>query len=226
MEPWTSLWFPSGPRSARMALIRSRNSVSTGRPSKHHTPACTLIVIAPSAFFPDAILQPHVTICFVDRASVYFYPRMCSEWVLLSTQNHSCGHALISKQASGHSRALQTHDAFRIPHQGMVDSIAHALNGFRSHFAAPHRPVADNPMYSRKFLARRSEEHTSELQSPCNLVCRLLLEKKKNKSSIRDIIVHLIDTVRVFVLRSFSIVRADDKSLQRIDVDEYILRCP
>src|SRR5256885_9164777 len=26
---------------------------------------------------------------------------------------------------------------------------------------------------------RRSEEHTSELQSPCNLVCRLLLEKKK-----------------------------------------------
>src|SRR5256885_1704869 len=27
--------------------------------------------------------------------------------------------------------------------------------------------------------ARRSEEHTSELQSPCNLVCRLLLEKKK-----------------------------------------------
>src|SRR2546426_4725992 len=28
--------------------------------------------------------------------------------------------------------------------------------------------------------AVRSEEHTSELQSPCNLVCRLLLEKKKN----------------------------------------------
>mgnify|MGYP000751671473 CR=1 FL=1 len=27
----------------------------------------------------------------------------------------------------------------------------------------------------------RSEEHTSELQSPCNLVCRLLLEKKNNK---------------------------------------------
>src|SRR5256885_8729537 len=28
-------------------------------------------------------------------------------------------------------------------------------------------------------MAGRSEEHTSELQSPCNLVCRLLLEKKK-----------------------------------------------
>src|SRR5256885_3411799 len=31
----------------------------------------------------------------------------------------------------------------------------------------------------RVFERNRSEEHTSELQSPCNLVCRLLLEKKK-----------------------------------------------
>src|SRR5256885_12278629 len=31
----------------------------------------------------------------------------------------------------------------------------------------------------------RSEEHTSELQSPCNLVCRLLLEKKKTSSQAR-----------------------------------------
>src|SRR5256885_13813381 len=31
----------------------------------------------------------------------------------------------------------------------------------------------------RRRALRRSEEHTSELQSPCNLVCRLLLEKKK-----------------------------------------------
>src|SRR5256885_4821261 len=31
----------------------------------------------------------------------------------------------------------------------------------------------------------RSEEHTSELQSPCNLVCRLLLEKKKKKHEIK-----------------------------------------
>src|SRR5256885_6549496 len=33
--------------------------------------------------------------------------------------------------------------------------------------------------------AGRSEEHTSELQSPCNLVCRLLLEKKKTNISDR-----------------------------------------
>src|SRR2546426_7399187 len=33
-------------------------------------------------------------------------------------------------------------------------------------------------------LTARSEEHTSELQSPCNLVCRLLLEKKKKHTRI------------------------------------------
>src|SRR2546426_4748595 len=32
----------------------------------------------------------------------------------------------------------------------------------------------------------RSEEHTSELQSPCNLVCRLLLEKKKGADEARE----------------------------------------
>src|ERR1039457_3505598 len=32
-------------------------------------------------------------------------------------------------------------------------------------------------------MLHRSEEHTSELQSPCNLVCRLLLEKKKKKNN-------------------------------------------
>src|SRR5256885_13071785 len=35
----------------------------------------------------------------------------------------------------------------------------------------------------RVYPPTRSEEHTSELQSPCNLVCRLLLEKKKKKLS-------------------------------------------
>src|SRR4051794_41198876 len=36
-------------------------------------------------------------------------------------------------------------------------------------------------------LAPRSEEHTSELQSPVHLVCRLLLEKKKNTTTDRSI---------------------------------------
>src|SRR5256885_7773235 len=47
----------------------------------------------------------------------------------------------------------------------------------------------------------RSEEHTSELQSPCNLVCRLLLEKKKADSlppvAIADDHLHLSHTTRI-----------------------------
>src|SRR5256885_8208137 len=37
--------------------------------------------------------------------------------------------------------------------------------------------------WARSTVTGRSEEHTSELQSPCNLVCRLLLEKKKITAS-------------------------------------------
>src|SRR2546426_4686486 len=48
-------------------------------------------------------------------------------------------------------------------------------------------PTARDPaaMQDHERSALRSEEHTSELQSPCNLVCRLLLEKKKKKKHTR-----------------------------------------
>src|SRR5688500_19119567 len=41
--------------------------------------------------------------------------------------------------------------------------------------------VLADPLEAGDDRDRRSEEHTSELQSPCNLVCRLLLEKKNMK---------------------------------------------
>src|SRR6266566_9795553 len=44
------------------------------------------------------------------------------------------------------------------------------------------RPSAVPRSAPRAAVGGRSEEHTSELQSPCNLVCRLLLEKKKYKN--------------------------------------------
>src|SRR5256885_8871799 len=44
---------------------------------------------------------------------------------------------------------------------------------------APSGPAHRSHPRARSFSQTRSEEHTSELQSPCNLVCRLLLEKKK-----------------------------------------------
>src|SRR5256885_11362264 len=52
------------------------------------------------------------------------------------------------------------------------------LNGRRLNF--PSRLGADPRTHPKlESTCARSEEHTSELQSPCNLVCRLLLEKKK-----------------------------------------------
>src|SRR5256885_6127436 len=57
----------------------------------------------------------------------------------------------------------------------------------------------------------RSEEHTSELQSPCNLVCRLLLEKKKlplAASSKIEIVPPGVKT-RLSCLRSLSLHRHD-----------------
>src|SRR2546430_12449004 len=61
---------------------------------------------------------------------------------------------------------------------------------FRSFFAdnpdSVRDPVLDcvtDAAARRRLFATRSEEHTSELQSQSNLVCRLLLEKKKTKGA-------------------------------------------
>src|SRR5574341_2175023 len=52
--------------------------------------------------------------------------------------------------------------------------------------------VCPGSSYNRQPGIRRSEEHTSELQSPTNLVCRLLLEKKKKKkSSARKLMIYI-----------------------------------
>src|SRR2546426_5128964 len=56
----------------------------------------------------------------------------------------------------------------------MTFTVANAGNGTDSMTISENISVA----------GVRSEEHTSELQSPCNLVCRLLLEKKKKKNFI------------------------------------------
>src|SRR5690606_41922803 len=88
---------------------------------------------------------------------------------------------------------LSLHDALPI-FQGARGSLAllggrHILNNlielvfrnlFHSFFFIGHLVPHSLPFLST-FRAKRSEEHTSELQSRENLVCRLLLEKKKNK---------------------------------------------
>src|SRR2546426_7182744 len=74
---------------------------------------------------------------------------------------------------------------FRSPHEGPEerDDLEHAVESVPS---VLRRALSDDgellgPERQEDPLAVRSEEHTSELQSPCNLVCRLLLEKKKKK---------------------------------------------
>src|SRR5256885_1297007 len=49
-------------------------------------------------------------------------------------------------------------------------------------------------------IACRSEEHTSELQSPCNLVCRLLLEKKKHHGAMNDTAPRYLRQVKYIVV--------------------------
>src|SRR5438270_7681724 len=64
---------------------------------------------------------------------------------------------------------------FRSPARGELEAL------LLEHVEAEETQVAD-------ILLHRSEEHTSELQSQSNLVCRLLLEKKKNrKQRLSDI---------------------------------------
>src|SRR5256885_5137592 len=74
---------------------------------------------------------------------------------------------------------------------------AHARYGFndfklKGGVLAGEQEVEAVTALARRFpQARdRSEEHTSELQSPCNLVCRLLLEKKKGVRTSRLPAVH------------------------------------
>src|SRR5256885_7798225 len=64
----------------------------------------------------------------------------------------------------------------------LVARYVHRRPRLRDYPPQPHGPLVS---------VIRSEEHTSELQSPCNLVCRLLLEKKKNKHAIIPITDHI-----------------------------------
>src|SRR2546430_12241510 len=74
------------------------------------------------------------------------------------------------------------------PYTTLFRSVFHAqeLDGVRR-FARTHGEVVAD--------GQRSEEHTSELQSQSNLVCRLLLEKKKKKTDNQLVLIELICNV-------------------------------
>src|SRR2546426_5112922 len=77
------------------------------------------------------------------------------------------------------------------PYTTLFRSVMVASDGISPHghprLAGTHARVLGRFVRDSGALSLRSEEHTSELQSPCNLVCRLLLEKKKiNDKDKRD----------------------------------------
>src|SRR5256885_7410812 len=67
-------------------------------------------------------------------------------------------------------------------HRGKRDSACHRHRGARARAARCLRSCRIVRIAHLSREGARSEEHTSELQSPCNLVCRLLLEKKKKET--------------------------------------------
>src|SRR2546422_5373237 len=81
---------------------------------------------------------------------------------------------------------LSLHDALPIYHarQPLI-CVTHAEENACHHECGEPRAgrVAEHTCDPRQQVAARSEEHTSELQSRLHLVCRLLLEKKKNTCS-------------------------------------------
>src|SRR5256885_14633647 len=70
------------------------------------------------------------------------------------------------------------------PYTTLFRSVKRALDSAKADRNSARAAIADYEVQLKNAQitlqrAERSEEHTSELQSPCNLVCRLLLEKKK-----------------------------------------------
>src|SRR2546426_5271293 len=82
---------------------------------------------------------------------------------------------------------LSLHDALPILRKGKYDEEIERSSGPGPPFRLrPPRPRPGEDEKEGQGQSSRSEEHTSELQSPCNLVCRLLLEKKNKYNRIQS----------------------------------------
>src|SRR5256885_9770549 len=81
-------------------------------------------------------------------------------------------------------RSLFKHELHRFAKTAIPDVKVMLIGQGADEFAGGYSHGVNKPHATWDAYIRneRSEEHTSELQSPCNLVCRLLLEKKKTQS--------------------------------------------
>src|SRR3989454_7957272 len=85
-------------------------------------------------------------------------------------------------QPSAPGRGGASSDALLSQATALTNAVVYPISLELTHAAPVDGHLAAHRSWlpgARMPLALRSEEHTSELQSPCNLVCRLLLEKKK-----------------------------------------------
>src|SRR2546429_3164547 len=85
-----------------------------------------------------------------------------------------------------YSTLFRSRENARTKYRGLIAPLA-AIDAVE---AATRMPFEVGCQVEQKLFADRSEEHTSELQSRLHLVCRLLLEKKKQKPNLRT---HLRD---------------------------------
>src|SRR5690606_41839816 len=105
----------------------------------------------------------------LDGLTVHVWQRSWA-WCSGTPDGSGCASVLfLTVPASTEFYTLSLHDALPISRVLRLPVVAHV-----------HEAEDDVPLIIRKALAARSEEHTSELQSRENLVCRLRLEKKSN----------------------------------------------
>src|SRR5699024_8128834 len=122
-------------------------------------------IIKDSVVTPDGIVYSHnatiVTMRAIDGDRAIMYDHL----------------PIVTPLANGEVRVKRTHE--------MNDRIDHiAVNGGYIEFSNNEATIiADSAERARNI--DRSEEHTSELQSRFDLVCRLLLEKKKKKNKVQ-----------------------------------------
>src|SRR5205807_10118373 len=113
-----------------------------------------------------------VSIILLFCCSYYVFPALCDfSFVFLFSLLFFF--FFFNDTATTEIYTLSLHDALPIWHALVVprEEIDHWLD-------------VDPALLAHLEPVVRSEEHTSELQSPCNLVCRLLLEKKKKKKTL------------------------------------------
>src|SRR5437762_9794382 len=115
-------------------------------------------------------------------------PRMlvlANAWDVVSARIlEECGHPAIATSSAAVAFSRGYPDGQRIPRDEMLDVVGRIARAVRV-------PVTAD--LESGYCTTRSEEHTSELQSPMYLVCRLLLEKKKIRVQEQIITIASID---------------------------------